>query len=156
MKKKLLKHWKKSTYSTQGKQHHFILQLLRIVIILVLYIWKFIWIELIHPTSLLVSYIITLSEIDCTINIEKAFENIPLVQFVHKNTSSHSHALFIWANIQIHTLNTTRPQFSSFLALTDYFKVSKKVTEKWENEKNSEIVRKILQKDLSIRTKRPL
>ena len=33
---------KKNTYSTQGKQHHFILQLLRILIILVLYIWKFI------------------------------------------------------------------------------------------------------------------
>ena len=156
MKKKLLKHWKKNTYSTQGKQHHFILQLLRILIILVLYIWKFISIELVHPTSLLVSYIITLSEIDCTINIEKAFENIPLVQFVHKNTCSHSHALFIWAIIQIHTLHTTRLQFSSFLALTDYFKVSKKVTEKWENAKNSEIVRKILQKDLSISTKRPL
>ena len=37
------KNWKKkNTYSTQGKQHHFILQLLRILIISILYIWKFI------------------------------------------------------------------------------------------------------------------
>ena len=37
----------------------------------------------------------------------------------------------------------------------DLSEVIFKVTEKWENEKNSEIVRKILQKDLSISTKRP-
>ena len=46
---------------------------------------------------------------------------------------SFSRPLYLGKYLRIHTLNTTRPQFSSFLALTDYFKVSEKVTEKWEN-----------------------
>jgi len=51
---------------------------------------------------------------------------------------SFSRPLYLGKYLHSHTLNATRPQFSSFLALTDYFKVSEKVTEKWENEKNSE------------------
>lgn len=48
---------------------------------------------------------------------------------------SFSRPPYLGKYLHIRTLNATRPQFSSFLALTDYFKVSEKVTEKWENEK---------------------
>ena len=51
---------------------------------------------------------------------------------------SFSRPLYLGKYLHIRTLNATRPQFSSFLALTDYSKCLKKSPKSGKMKKNSE------------------